>query len=341
MPCILFIGPTLSSDAHTIGGTTISFDLLVKQAGNYDCSHSIISVNRTRHSWLNALLVLFKALVMIPQHRIIMLNANPRGALLLAPAIAVYTRVCRKKYVFRMFGGDLIEIYESKSSLLRLIMRRSIFSADRIYLQTKRMVHYFDRFSTNTKWLPTARELGNIPLTTRRTFHGRFVYIGQIKQNKGIDLLIEIANTRPDIKLAIYGPILEPAYEILRKKDCYHGILSHNEVGDCLSRHDVLLLPTFHPGEGYPGVIIEAFAAGLPVVTTNWLAIPEIVKHQFNGILIQPHCLSELIDAISAITEADYSELAANAGASATKFDATRINRYILDDLKQIAQSIG
>lgn len=335
MPQILFIGPTQGAQASSIGGTTISFDILVNQAQDSGCSCSVISVNRTPHSWFNALFVLINALVMIPRHRVVMLNANPLGALLLAPVIAAYTRFCRRKYVFRMFGGDLIEIYEGKPALAKYIMRKSIFSADIIYLQTRRLIEHFSSFSKTIKWLPTTRVL--VPRSAPKSFRHRFVYIGQIKQNKGIDLLLEIADSRADITLSLYGPILEPQYDKLRDMDCYYGVLPHREVAHCLSQHDVLLLPTYHPGEGYPGIIIEAFAAGLPVVTTNWLAIPEIVKHQFNGLLIETHSLSELNEAISNINQSNYPQLSTNAAASSSQFDARKVNQRILDELKQIA----
>jgi glycosyltransferase involved in cell wall biosynthesis len=336
MTDILLIGPTLSADSDSIGGTTVSFELLLSRARELDYPVSVISVNRKKRTWYNALLVLYQAFTMVPRHRVIMLNANPRGALMLAPIISLYTRICGKRYVFRMFGGDLIEIYNERSVFSQFLIRKSIFSADRVYLQTRRMIEFFQPYSDHIKWLPTSRHIQPLPATG--AFSKRFIYIGQIKQNKGVDYLIEIAETRPDISLSIYGPILESAYDGLRTKRWYHGVLPPDEVQQCLRQHDVLLLPTFHPGEGYPGIIIEAFAAGLPVISTRWLAIPEIVKHHYNGLLIATHSISELDHAISSITSENYSRLSANALASASQFDASTINSELLTELTQLAR---
>jgi phosphatidyl-myo-inositol dimannoside synthase len=50
--------------------------------------------------------------------------------------------------------------------------------------------------------------------------------------------------------------------------------------------YDVFVLPT-RPGEGIPRVLMEAMAAGLPVITTDVSGIGSLVEHERNGILIE------------------------------------------------------
>jgi glycosyltransferase involved in cell wall biosynthesis len=64
-----------------------------------------------------------------------------------------------------------------------------------------------------------------------------------------------------------------------------------------MAQYDALLLPTYHEGEGYPGVVLEAFRAGLPVICTRWQALPEIVDDTC-GILVEPRSAEELRDAM-------------------------------------------
>ena len=49
--------------------------------------------------------------------------------------------------------------------------------------------------------------------------------------------------------------------------------------------YDVFALPTL-PGEGVPRVLLEAMAAGLPIVTTAVAGIPSLVSHERNGLLV-------------------------------------------------------
>src|SRR5262249_14827571 len=49
--------------------------------------------------------------------------------------------------------------------------------------------------------------------------------------------------------------------------------------------YDAFVLPTL-PGEGVPRVLLEAMAAGVPVVATNVAGIPSLVVHERNGLLV-------------------------------------------------------
>ncbi len=50
--------------------------------------------------------------------------------------------------------------------------------------------------------------------------------------------------------------------------------------------YDMFVLPTL-PGEGIPRVLLEAMAAGLPVVTSRVSGIPSLVTHESNGLLLE------------------------------------------------------
>src|SRR5262249_27751525 len=49
--------------------------------------------------------------------------------------------------------------------------------------------------------------------------------------------------------------------------------------------YDAFVLPTL-PGEGVPRVLLEAMAAGVPIVTTSVAGIPSLVTHERNGLLV-------------------------------------------------------
>jgi glycosyltransferase involved in cell wall biosynthesis len=57
-------------------------------------------------------------------------------------------------------------------------------------------------------------------------------------------------------------------------------------VGRILSGLDVLVVPS-RWYENQPGVILEAFAAGVPVVATDVRGMSEFVKHEQNGLLFE------------------------------------------------------
>ena len=87
----------------------------------------------------------------------------------------------------------------------------------------------------------------------------------------------------------------------------YAGFLASEAKRQALLEADVFCFPTFYQNEGQPVNLIEALAFGLPVVTTRWRAIPELVPAGYPG-LIDPHQPQQLADALLALAQLDSSE---------------------------------
>ena len=65
---------------------------------------------------------------------------------------------------------------------------------------------------------------------------------------------------------------------------------------DLYAEHDVFLFPSLM--EGLPSVLLEAMATGMPVITTETCGMPDVVKHEFNGLLIPPANATAIEEAI-------------------------------------------
>jgi glycosyltransferase involved in cell wall biosynthesis len=61
--------------------------------------------------------------------------------------------------------------------------------------------------------------------------------------------------------------------------------------------YDLFVLPT-GPGEGIPRVLLEAMAAGLPVVTTRVAGIPSLISSEHNGILTEGSGAEAVVEAV-------------------------------------------
>ncbi|ASP19587.1 putative teichuronic acid biosynthesis glycosyltransferase TuaC [Antarctobacter heliothermus] len=81
----------------------------------------------------------------------------------------------------------------------------------------------------------------------------------------------------------------------------FTGYRSQSEVAEILSKADIFVLPSF--AEGLPVVLMEAMAAGLPVITTRIAGVPELVTHGYNGLLVPPGNETALFAAISTLVE--------------------------------------
>lgn len=68
------------------------------------------------------------------------------------------------------------------------------------------------------------------------------------------------------------------------------------DVGAYYDVADLLAIPSI--SEGSPNVLLEALAAGVPVVATSVGGIPEMVRDRESALLVQPHSPREMGEAI-------------------------------------------
>lgn len=136
-----------------------------------------------------------------------------------------------------------------------------------------------------------------------------FCTFSRVTKEKGIsDAIIAINKIRKErhiaIKLDIYGPI-EDNYrdefmELLKKVDCveYKGVTESDNSVDTLKTYYGLLFPTYFYGEGFPGTLIDAMCAGIPVIASNWHFNAEIITDGVDGIVYGNQRYPTLCDAI-------------------------------------------
>lgn len=78
----------------------------------------------------------------------------------------------------------------------------------------------------------------------------------------------------------------------------YKGIIDYDKTVDTLKSYFTLLFPTYYPGEGLPGNVIDAYYSGLPIIATDWLYNSEVIRHNKNGLLVpinDPEAISEAL----------------------------------------------
>lgn len=133
------------------------------------------------------------------------------------------------------------------------------------------------------------------------------VSVGRLTREKGhADLLkafrrVVEKNTTPSIKLGVVGDgelrdELENECADLTKKGVvvFHGFDS--DVAKYLSAADLFALPSRY--EGFGIAVVEAMAAGLPVVASDVGGVPDVVRDQVNGRLVPPGDVERFAEAI-------------------------------------------
>ena len=289
-------------------------------------------------SILNPIFVFVKVLLSVLKTDVIFLNSSRGGTKFLAPILYLFAKIFRKKFVFRPFGGNIKDYVSDFNVFHQWIFRKTTLKADLFFLQTHALMDHFSQHNANVRHLPTSRNEPDLKyLRGSQSFQKRFVYLGFINQFKGIDLLLEAAKQLGDeVTIHLYGPIKEASFQekFLKQKNIYQGVLKKEEVLSTLQNYDVLVLPTFYEGEGYPGAIIEAYSLGLPVISTRWKSIPEIVIHKETGFLISPKSTQALVDAIQFFDEENDPDFSNNARTHFLKsFSTNKVSERVIEQV--------
>ena len=336
---VLLIGPL----PPPMGGNTRHFQTLAEDLEAHEVfSLRVIDTSRGEEharrsrNLLVGLRTIGALLIHVWRADVVSYHASNRGMWSAGPVILAVCRLAGKPVVFRMFGGGFGDYYLAQDRFKRSIIRHLILSADAVLLQTRRSiaqlkVHASGEliwFSTYIKPPASPATTGGVAADTARCT--RFVFLGHLWRTKGVETMLEAAASLPGgCSIDIYGPTDEyrPADINARGNGRvrYRGFLTHEEVDAKLWDYDCLVLPTFHASEGYPGVIAEAFAHGLPVITTRWLAIPEIVDETC-GLLTEPEDTRAFVAAVTALHDDPvlWQRLKAGALARAPIFDHVR-----------------
>ena len=122
------------------------------------------------------------------------------------------------------------------------------------------------------------------------------------------------------------------------------GIRTRNEIAALLASTDVLVAPSVATRngkrEGIPVVLMEAMAAGLPVVASRLSGIPELVRDGQNGRLVPPGDATALADALGELaTDAALRERLGRAGRATVlqEFDVEANAARLIDAIRAAA----
>lgn len=137
--------------------------------------------------------------------------------------------------------------------------------------------------------------------------------IAALKPYKGVPFLVEACRLLAQEGVAFrcdiigVGPMAESIGQSIAKAGLHarvrmRGALPQHVVAEEIGKADLLVLPSIVAAdgqmEGIPVALMEAMAAGKPVVATSLSGIPELVEHEVSGVLVDPANPRSLADAL-------------------------------------------
>lgn len=175
-----------------------------------------------------------------------------------------------------------------------------------------------------------------------------FIFIGRLVGDKGIPELVKafcrLNKELPDTRLLLVGreePQLDPLDSSTLKEisdnPAIEAIGQKSDVRPWLLASDIFILPSHR--EGFPNVVIEAGAMGLPSIVTDINGSREIIHNGENGLIVPSKNADALYEAMKELAETpeDIRAMAANARPMiASRFEQSFVRQCLKDYYKEI-----
>lgn len=284
---LLFIGGVDKGHTPTNGETMKNQLYLDRFEEFFDIIHVIDTHNWKHRPWVFLQIPLY---VLSFPHAKIFLSIN-RGLSLCR--LLYYIGQSKRTYC-SVVGGNLLEVLEKKQNYLPSIRNlRGIFVQGRKMAETLKNQYRIP----NAVYVPNAKPYYAITPATCAPAASvlQFVFLSRLHPDKGIDLILRCAE-RLDregfgnkFRIDFYGKPATSDYEQEFRKRIetlenvsYSGVLNLKEEAGyrTLCRYDMMLFPTYWYGEGFPGIVIDAYIAGVPLIASDWNMNTEVITEK-------------------------------------------------------------
>ena len=349
---LLLIGPLPAKPAslgEPIGGSRVTFAEAVRELDQRGFDLDIINTARPRpnlplwkilsYEFFTFARVVWRVLWRARRSDLVFLHMSAYSALLAASTIWALCRVLRRPLALRFFGDSLYFTYHRYGRARRWLLDRTCLRASLVYEERQTLREFSSR--DNFRWLANTRDI--IPAETGRDRVRRLIFMGQLRKEKGLAEALEACRSLPeDCHLRVFGPRMPNTDFSLfdsHPRATYGGVLEPEEATRVFAEHDLLLFLSYMRSEGTPGVIIEAFQCGVPVVATATGGVPEQVEHEKSGLLVAPRSVPELKAAVQRLIDdpALYRRLCAGARQRGEFFRSGRHFDRLAEELRGLA----
>jgi L-malate glycosyltransferase len=227
----------------------------------------------------------------VPRYDVIHIFSASYFSFVLAPTPAILiAKLCGRKIVLNYHSGeaeDHLARWRSAISILRL--------ANEIVVPSDYLVRIFARFGLQARAICNTIEIDAFQFRERLPLRPVFLSNRNLESHYGVDCVLRafaiIQRTFPDACLTVAGDgsqrrsLEQLAQELHLRNVAFKGQVDHDQVFALYDTADIYLNGS--KIDNQPLSLLEAFACGLPVVTTNAGGIPDIVSHNRTGLMVE------------------------------------------------------
>ncbi len=243
-----------------------------------------------------------------------------------------------KRVILSARGGDARRFFQKYGWLVTPIIKR----VDLVTTPSGFLKEVFeDCFNIQGVVIPNIVDLQQFQFRTRSCLRPRLIVTRSLQSIYNVGCAIqafkEVRGVFPDARLGIVGSGVE--FDELRRLTSalglanavtFYGQIPHTSIHLLYDAYDIFVNTS--NVDNMPGCILEAFASGLPVVSTNAGGIPYLVKHGVTGLLVERNdCHGLAQSVVRLLKDPDLAvRMAARAREECRKYSAEHVKQVLI-----------
>ena len=249
--------------------------------------------------------VVFQLLQAFRRCRNVIILPAHNGIRIFAPLCVAFHRIYHRNLHYVVIGGWLPEFLKNRKSL-----SKALKTFGGIYVETNTMKKELEEQGfANVYVMSNFKDL-HILKESELVYHHTEPYplctFSRVMKEKGIEDAVNAVKRvneqcgRAVYTLDIYGQVDSSQtewFEELKNQFPsyvrYGGMVSFDQSVEVLKNYYALLFPTYYEGEGFAGTLLDAMAAGVPVIASDWKYNKELVNEK-NGVFFKTQNVYDL-----------------------------------------------
>lgn len=280
---------------NLLNGQTVKTKIVTEELCRQLGEEQVMKID-THGGFKNLIKAPFQVFTALRESKNVIIFPAHNGLRIYAPLLAFLKPFFRGRRIhYAVIGAWLGEFIKSRRLLLKCLK-----SFDGIYAETDTLKRSLEKSGlTNVKVVPNCKQLN---ILESEALQGvavpplRLCTFSRVMKEKGIQTAAEVVEkVNKELgftayTLDIFGQIesgQEEWFVNLREKlpdfISYQGFVDADRSVEVLKDYFALLFPTHFYTEGIPGTVIDAYAAGVPVISAKWQSYGDVIDEGITG----------------------------------------------------------
>lgn len=301
---------------NLLNGQTVKTKIITEELQNQLGQDQVLKFD-THGGWKTLLKAPFQVLQSLKKSSNVLIFPAHNGLRVYAPLLSFLRCFFKNRKIHYVVIGGWLPQFVSK----RKRLAKSLKKFDGIYVETNTMKRALEvQGFANIYIMPNCKKLtvlSEAELVYSKKEPYKLCTFSRVMQEKGIEDAINSVKAvnehfgRTVYTLDIYGQV-DPQqtewFDELKTKFpeyiSYGGLVPFGKSVEVLKDYFALLFPTRFYTEGIPGTIIDAYAAGIPVISSKWESFADIIDDNKTGIGFNFGCYNDFVDILFDVANA-------------------------------------